>query len=369
MSNYLKKLAYVHEAMKKLAASNDFPGMFIEMPMTYDLGLPTADEFKKQWGLSNAKQGLLPPELEDELSYAVTTSQTPSIITPQSRVALGGPDLDYIEHYAQTTSLPNNAASMMQMQPAYQTDPSIPISETIPTAPSPTLHPMYAGMANRGPTASYARTPTNVDKPSVLYRPNNADTDPGRPRSIIHSNRPDAVSYRYKGKNYSGREMAKRIDRFQKEYIKRYAAANAITEDEARTRLGGKGKLYDTSDMTSLIAQMNDPKLRRLRNIATGRKTIDNYKWRAPGGMEGMSYATAQQYMDDRRQNKMNKMHGGAAEQALSNPAAMPNMPVDAAQRPAQQPQGNLDPRINAMTSDKNTGDPIRNRVTSAYLK
>lgn len=242
MSNYLKKLAYVHEAMKKMAASNDFPGMFIEMPMTYDLGLPTVDEFKKQWGLSNAKQGLLPPELEDELSYAVTAPQVPSVLTPESQVALEAPNLDFIEPYAQATSRPNNVADMRTMQ------------------------------------------------------------------------------------------MAKRIDQFQKEYIKRYATANAITEDEARTRLGAKGKLYDTSDMTSLIAQMNDPKLRRLRDIATGRKTIDNYKWRAPGGMKGVSYATAQQYMDDRRQNKMNKMHGGAAEQALLNPAAMPNIPANAAQ-------------------------------------
>lgn len=51
MSNYLKKLAYIKRELVKLAASNVHDGFFINMPMSYDLGLPTVEDYRRSGAL------------------------------------------------------------------------------------------------------------------------------------------------------------------------------------------------------------------------------------------------------------------------------------------------------------------------------
>lgn len=252
--------------------------------------------------------------------------------------APGSPDLEYMEPYVPR---PNNVGNMRTMQSPYQGDPNIPVSDGIPVPPQPTPAWQYDLPYNQQlpvstlPEKSYI---PSGQMHSVLEVPNASPHNlltpqtKAPPRSIVTS---ATEPHRYKGKNYSGREMQKRIDMFQKEYLRRYAAANGLTEAAALARLNEKGRWYDTSDMTALVSQMNANK--RLRNIALGKKTVDNLKWRIKGGgqadgMRGMNYATVQQAMDDLREQKMNRMlqkPRRAAEQSLQNPAAMPGMPAN----------------------------------------
>lgn len=308
------------------------------MPITDDFQVPSVDEINAQSGLnntlrgqSNEQQGLLPPELEYELSNAVTTPQMPSVLTPESQAALGAPDLEFTEHYAQTPPVTTWSYN----------------------------NPEYKAQLDNQRRSAEARLGIMPGQNKRLWNDFNSTT------------------WNVGGKEMLGSAALDAVRRYQDGYLKRYMALNNIKDpNKAIEQLKKqKNRWYDLDDPNVVTTELL--KNKRFQRIANGQKTVDNIKWYTPGqgwnrdGSEswdtiqiGQTYDQAMDNMNAYRAYRAQQRQAAKAKNA--NPSPTQPVTQKSTQAGNSAYKGNLDPRIDAMTSDKNTGDTIRNRVVNA---
>lgn len=266
MNNYLKKLAYIKRELVKLAA-------------------PVVDDFTE---LPNPYE----QDIINEFTNIVTdSSQSPSVLTPESRAALGIPDLEYMERR------PNSVASMRTMRPLYQWDPNIPVSEEIPVSPQPT---------------------------SAMPQPK------ASPRSIITSpngSRPTQYN----------QEQLNRIREYQNQLITGLMSRPGWNRKKAEDYLRSRNRYYDVDVANGTITGPRGfENSGRFQKILSGEKHDPRYASR----LDTQGYPTQR--------------------------VAKNAKPANTASR--TQNQGGIDPRIDSMTSDHATGNPVLTRVRNAYF-